>query len=212
MAIISAMLKTLRDDQLMKLSTSNRLDAQVKREKFKELALSWKLKHFSDEEIAAKLFDEGIGVESEGKLAKPYAPSYVSKVIRESLKEIAAERTDYGKSLAVVLEADLDELLEFWRPKALDPDAPSLKAADLVRKIIQQKAEMCGANAPLLQQIQIKYESDVENFVNVLRELLDEDTFSKILTAIDQATKLNSEYYQSRQLDGNDVIDAQVIE
>lgn len=199
----------------MKLSTSNRLDAQVKREKFKELALSWKLKHFSDEEIAKKLFDSGIGVESEGQLTKPYASSYVSKVIRETLKEIAAERTDYGKSLALVLEAELDELLEFWRPKALDPEAPSLKAADLVRKIIQQKAEMLGANAPIQTQLEIKYQSDVENFVRVLRELLDEETFSKILTAIDQATQLNSEYWSQnqKQFEGNsDILEADIVE
>jgi hypothetical protein len=196
----------------MKLSTSNKLDAQVKREKFKELALSWKLKHFSDEEIAAKLFDEGIGVESEGKLAKPYAPSYISKVIRESLKEIAAERTDYGKSLAVVLESELDELLEFWRPKALDPDAPSLKAADLVRKIIQQKAEMLGANAPIAHQLEIKYQNDVENFVNVLRELMSESAFEEVIKAIDTATTLNSEYYQSRQIEGSsDIIEGEII-
>jgi hypothetical protein len=184
----------------MKLSTSKRLDAQVKREKFKELALSWKLKHFSDEEIAAKLFDEGIGVEAEGELTKPYASSYVSKVIRESLKEIAADRTDYGKSLAVILEADLDELLEFWRPLALDPEAPSVKAADLVRKIIQQKAEMCGANAPILQQVEIKYQNDVENFVNVLRALMPEEHFNSVILAIDQATNMNAEYWSEQKL------------
>jgi hypothetical protein len=176
--------------------------------------LALKLQHFDNDAIASKLYQEGLGVEEAGELTKPYSGAYIGKVVRSALKEVAADRKDYGESLAVILEAELDELLEFWRPRAMDSENPSVKAADLVRKIVQQKAELCGANAPILQQIEIKYQNDVENFVNVLRELLDEETFSKILTAIDQATQLNSEYWsQNKQIEGNDaIIDCEVLE
>jgi hypothetical protein len=196
----------------MRQITSSRQDAKTKKELLYSRSLQLKLQHLDNDAIAAKLYSEGLGVEEAGLLKHQYSGAYIGKVVRSALKEVAADRKDYGESLAVILEAELDELLEFWRPLALDPEAPSVKAADLVRKIIQQKAEMCGANAPVLQQIEIKYQNDVENFVNVLRELLDEDTFSKILTAIDQATAMNSAYYQSRQLESGDAIDAQVIE
>jgi len=183
----------------MRSITSKKQDAKVKAELLKEGALKYKLAHLDNDAIAVKLYEDGLGVEVEGKLAKPYSGSYIGKVIRETLKEIAAERVDHGKSVAILLEAELDELIEHWRPYALDPDAPSIKAADLVRKLIQQKAEMLGANAPITQQIEIKYQNDVENFVTVLRALMPEEHFNSVILAIDQATTMNSEYWSEQK-------------
>jgi hypothetical protein len=207
----------------MKLSTSKRQEAQVKRELLKSRCLELKLAKESNEAIAAQLFREGLGVERDGKLEKPYAPGYVAKIIRTSLSEIAAERSGYGQELQVILDHDLETLINYWMPIALgeavdndgNPLPPSLKAADLVRKLTADRALLTGANEAKRLELAVKYESDVENFVNVLRELLDEETFSKILTAIDQATQLNSEYWSQnqKQLEGNsDILEADIVE
>ena len=49
----------------------------------------------------------------------------------------------------------------------------------------------------------------------IIKELVDEETFSKILTAIDQATQLNSEYWSQnqKQIEGNsDILEADIVE
>ena len=204
----------------MKLSTSNRLDAKTKRELLKTRCLQLKLAKESNEAIAEQLFREGIGVEREGKLEKAYAPSYVAKVIREALGEVAAERSSYGKELQVILDHDLETLIDYWMPRALGevvdddgvPIQPSLKAADLVRKLTADRALLTGANEAKRLEVEIQTSNALDGFITTLRALLDEETFGKVIAAIDQATQLNSEYYQSRQIEGNDVIDAQVIE
>ena len=91
----------------MKISTSRRQDSQVKAERLKEGALRLKLKHLDNDAIAKQLFDEGIGVEEEGQLVRPYSSKYISSVIRSELKEIAADRGNYGKEMQSVLEAEL---------------------------------------------------------------------------------------------------------
>jgi hypothetical protein len=197
----------------VKISTSRRQDSQVKAERLKEGALKYKLQHLDNDAIAKQLFDEGIGVEEEGKLVRPYSSKYISSVIRAELKEIAADRGNYGKEMQSVLEAELVELIDFWREKATDPDAPSLKAADLVRKLTMDRAALIGANAPVEQIISVRVDSALSGFVETLRQLLDEETFDKIISAISQAEQLSMEFHkEQKQLQSSEeIIDAEVL-
>jgi hypothetical protein len=198
----------------VKQITSRRQDSQVKAERLKEGALKYKLQHLDNDAIAHKLFDEGIGVEEQGELVRPYSAKYISGVIREGLRDVAAERGNYGKEMQSVLEAELVELIDFWREKATDPDAPSLKAADLVRKITMDRATLIGANAPVEQIISVRVDSALSNFVDTLRQLMPEEHFDHVIAAITQAEKLSSEYWaEQRQLKASDddVIDADIV-
>lgn len=199
----------------MKISTSKRLDAQAKRELTKETCLRLKLAHKSNEEIAQALYEDGIGVEKDGKLVKPYAPKYVAVLTKDALREVAAERSDHGKLLQIELEQELTDLISFWRPRAMDDDAPSLKAADFVRKAVADLATLSGANEPVKVQVEIQVNNALESFVTTLRELMPEDHFESVLAAITKAEQLNAEFYQSqKQLAASDenIIDATIVD
>lgn len=204
----------------MRIPTSKRQDSKVRKELLYQLCLKYKLEHLDGDAIAAKLYAEGLGVEEEGVLKKPYSSAYVSKIVREALKEVAASRDTYGKEMALVIENDLDELLTAWRPLALgytDEDGneipPNAKAAEVVRKCLSDKSVLLGSNAPVEQIISVRVDSALSGFVETLRNFMPESSFSDLITAIESADRANSEYWQNqKQLDGNDVIDAQVIE
>ena len=191
----------------MKLSTSNRLDAKTKRELLKTRCLELKLAKESNETIAAQLFREGIGVERDGKLEKAYAPAYVAKVIRTALSEVAAERSSYGKELQIILDHDLETLIDYWMPRALgetidedgNPIPPSLKAADLVRKLTADRAILNGANEAKRLEIQVQLDSALDGFISTLRALMPEEHFNSVILAIDQATTMNSEYWSEQK-------------
>jgi hypothetical protein len=204
----------------MRIPTSKRQDSKVRKELLYQLCLKYKLEHLDGDAIAAKLYAEGLGVEEAGVLKKPYSSAYISKLVREALKEVAASRDTYGKEMAVVIENDLDELLEAWRPLALgytDDDGneipPNAKAAEVVRKCLSDKSTLLGSNAPVEQIISVRVDSALSNFVETLRNFMEESAFANLISAIDTATQLNSEYYQSRQLEGNDdILEATIVE
>jgi hypothetical protein len=198
----------------MKISTSNRQDAQTKRELTKEICLRLKLAHKSNDEIAQALYDNGIGVEREGALVKPYSPRYVTEITKNALREVAAERGDHGKLLQIELEQELTDLISFWRPRAMDNDAPSLKAADFVRKAVADLATLSGANEPVKVQVQVQVNNALESFVNTLKELMPEEHFEHVIKAIERAEEINNEYWreqkQLQSADVQDIIDVEV--
>lgn len=198
----------------MKISTSNRQDAQTKRELTKEICLRLKLAHKSNDEIAQTLYDNGIGVEREGALVKPYSPRYVTEITKNALREVAAERGDHGKLLQIELEQELTDLISFWRPRAMDNDAPSLKAADFVRKAVADLATLSGANEPVKVQVQVQVNNALESFVNTLKELMPEEHFEHVIKAIERAEEINNEYWreqkQLQSADVQDIIDVEV--
>lgn len=208
---------------IVKLSTSRKQDAQVKRELLKSRCLELKLAKESNEAIAAQLFREGLGVERDGKLEKAYAPAYIAKIIRTSLSEVAADRSGYGKELQVILDHDLETLIDYWMPRALgeaidedgNPIPASIKAADLVRKLTADRALLTGANEAKRLEVEIQTSNALDGFITTLRNFLSESAWEEVMKAIDTATQLNSEYWQSnqKQIEGNDgIIDAQVLE
>jgi len=206
----------------MKISNSRKLDAQTKKELMFDLVLKYKLAHLDNDSIAQKLYEEGIGVEKEGKLVKPYSGKYISSVIRQALKLIADERGSYGKEVAILIENDLDSLIEAWRPLALgekqDEDGnflpPNAKAAEIVRKCLADKSVLLGSNAPVETIVNVRVESALEGFVNTLRELLSESAWEEVLAAITRAEQLNAEFYQSQKqlAPSGDIIDATIVE
>lgn len=206
----------------MKLPTSRRQDSKVRKELLYQLCLKYKLEHLDGDAIAAKLYAEGLGVEEDGVLKKPYSSVYVSKIVREALKEVAASRDTYGKEMALVIENDLDELLTAWRPLALgytDEDGndipPNAKAAEVVRKCLSDKANLLGSNAPVETIISVRVDSALSGFVDTLRQLMPEAAFEEVIKAIDQATQLNSEYWSQnqKQIEGNsDILEADIVE
>lgn len=207
----------------MKLPTSRRQDSQVKKQLLYSRCLELKLKHLNNDDIAAKLYKEGLGVEEEGVLKKPYSSAYVSKIVREALREVAAERGDHGKLLQIELEQELQDLIAAWRPAALgeavdeegNPLPMSVKAADFVRKAVSDLATLSGANEPVKVQVQLQVDSALEGFVSTLRALMPETAFEEVIKAIDTATQLNSEYWQSnqKQIEGNsDILEADILE
>jgi hypothetical protein len=207
----------------VKLSTSTRQDAKLKRELLKTRSVELKLKHYDNDAIAKQLYQEGLGVESEGTLTKPYSGPYIGKIVKEAMREIAADRGDHGKLLQLELEQELQDLITAWRPAALgeavdsegNPLPMSVKAADFVRKAVADLATLGGANEPVKVQVQIQVDSALDQFISTLRQLMPEDHFQSVITAIDTATAMNSEYWQSqqKQIEGEtDIIDAQVIE
>lgn len=206
----------------MKQITSSKQDSQVKRERLKELSLKWKLEHFDNDAIAQKLYEQGIGVEKDGALTKPYSGKYISSVIRLALQEIAADRSTYGKEAAILIENDLDSLIEAWRPLALgekqDEDGnflpPNAKAAEIMRKCLADKGILLGSNAPVESIISVRVESALDGFVSTLREVMSESAFDEVLKAIATAEQLSMEYHkEQKQLQSGDpdIIDADII-
>lgn len=204
----------------MKISTSRKLDAQAKRELMMEIALKLKLEKKSNEEIAQALYQQGIGVERDDKLT-PYSPKYISSVVKESLKLVAADRNEYGRQVQVILDHDLTTLIDYWMPRALgeavdddgNPIQPSVKAADLVRKLTADRANLVGANEAKKIEVQIEVNSALEGFVSTLKEFLSESAWDEVIGAIDKATIASQEYWQSqKQLQSaEDIIDAEVV-
>ena len=186
-------------------------------------ALEWKLKHFDNDAIAQKLYDEhGIGVEKEGELTKPYSAKYIGTIVKTALREVAAERSDHGKLLQIELEQELTDLITAWRPHALgeavdndgNPLPMSVKAADFVRKAVADLALLSGANEPVKVQVEVQVNNALEGFVSTLRELMSESGFDEVLKAIAQAESLNSEYHREQkqlQSAAEEIIDAEVL-
>lgn len=206
----------------MKISTSRKLDAQAKRELAKETCLRLRLQHKSNEEISQALYKDGIGVEKDGELVKPYAPKYVAAITKDALRDVAAERSDHGRLLQIELEQELTDLITAWRPHALgeaidNEGAPlpmSVKAADFVRKAVADLAVLSGANEPVKVQVEVQVNNALEGFVSTLRELMPESAFDEVIKAITMAETLNAEFHQEqKQLQGaaDDVIDADII-
>jgi hypothetical protein len=206
----------------MRQITSRKQDSKVKAELLKEKALKLKLAHMDNDAIAEALFKDGIGVEKPDEPLRPYSAAYVGKVIREALKEVAADRSTYGKEVAILIENDLDSLIEAWRPLALgestDDDGnllpPSVKAAEIVRKCLSDKANLLGSNAPVETIVSVRVDSALSGFVDTLRQLMPEDHFQSVIAAIDTATQLNSEYWsQNKQIEGDSaIIDCEVLD
>jgi hypothetical protein len=206
----------------MKQITSRKLDAQAKKELAREIALRLKLEHKSNEEIAQALYAEGIGVEKEGVLTKPYAAKYVGAIVKDALREVAADRSDHGRLLQIELEQELTDLITAWRPHALgeavdndgNPLPMSVKAADFVRKAVSDLALLSGANEPVKVQVEVQVNNALEGFVSTLRELMSESGFDEVLKAIAHAESLNAEYYKEQkqlQSGDSDIIDADII-
>lgn len=207
----------------MKISTSRRQDAQVKREKTFELVLKHKLARLDNDAISRELYKEGIGVEEDGQLVRPYSTKYVSSLVREALKTVAAERTEYGRSVQVQIDHDLETLIQYWMPRSLgeavdengEAIPPSIKAAELVRKLSADRALLTGANESKKLEIQIQLESTLDSFISTLRMLMPESAFDEVIKAISAAEEMNSAYWANqKQLQGaaDDVIDATIVE
>ena len=207
----------------MRQITSRKQDAKTKKELLYSRCLELKLKHLDNDAIAAKLYQEGLGVEEAGELKRQYSSAYIGKVVREALREVAAERGDHGKLLQIELEQELQDLIAAWRPAALgeavdsdgNPLPMSVKAADFVRKAVADLATLSGANEPVKVQVQLQVDSALEGFVSTLRALMPEAAFGEVIKAIDQATQLNSEYWSQnqKQIEGNsDILEADIVE
>jgi hypothetical protein len=206
----------------MKISTSRKQDAQVKREKAFELVLKHKLARLDNDAIARELYKEGIGVEEGGELVRPYSTKYVSSLVREALKQVAAERSEYGQSVQVQLDHDLETLVQYWMPRALGEAVdengevlqPSIKAAELVRKLTADRAVLTGANEAKRLEVSIQLESTLDQFISTLRQLMPEDHFESVIKAISAAEEMNSAYWREQkqlQSGDSDIIDADIV-
>ena len=96
-----------------------------------------------------------------------------------------------------------------------NPIQPSVKAADLVRKLTADRANLVGANEAKKIEVQIEVNSALEGFVSTLRELMPESAFEEVIKAIGMAETLNAEFHkEQKQLQSatDDVIDATIVE
>jgi len=185
-----------------------RQSTQLKREEIRLLCCKYRKEFKSSADIAQILHDEhGIFNENTGQ---PYSPGWVTKLINETVKELAAEKKEHGKAVQYQIEEQLNELVETFGPLAREGN---LRASEHVRKCLADLALLTGANEPVEAKVTHKFESSLAEFIPLLRQFMPEKSFDDLIAAIDKATAQVSDFYQNKpQLEDGSVIDAQVVE
>ena len=176
---------------------------ELRRESMRAIAVKHKLSHCDNATIAKALAAEGFT----NQRGEPYSEGYVAGLVRDALREIATERSDNGKLLQISIQHDLEELLNTWRPLALgeikddngDPIQPSAKAAEIVRKTLADLATLTGAQEAAKMQLEVKMNSELDQFVTVMKHYLPEEIFDQVLKAIDTANQDALEYWREKR-------------